>query len=83
MKGNQLRELFVVTGNSDHFRDGVEDELSGLHHLLNSVENTDQFCIAHEIIDLNNYKIITHRGRIKKIALQKEMKPFVFFSNKN
>ncbi len=83
MKSNQRRELFVVTSKSDLFRPGVEDELSELHQLLNTVEDTDHFCTAHEIIDLNNSKIILHKSTIKKFALKKEVPPFMFFSNKN
>ncbi len=83
MKGNNRRELFFVTSNNDLFRPDVDDELAELHELLNSIEDTEHFCTAHEIIDLNNFKIITHSGTLKRFALKKEIQPFIFFSNKN
>lgn len=83
MKHNQRRELFVVSAGKDHFRPDVEEELKWLHDLLNSVENDDQLCTAHEVIDLNSYHIISHPERIKKFLHKKETDPFIFLSNKN
>ena len=47
------------------------------------VEELENFCKAHELIDLNRYKIYTQAGRVKKAVLRKDFKAFEFVSNKN
>jgi hypothetical protein len=42
------------------------------------------FCVANEIINLNNYKIVTAPQQIMRLIWKKETsKPFVFINNKN
>jgi len=54
-----------------------------LHELLFTVERLDNVVKAHEVIDLNHYKIISRPSQIKSIFRQYRQKPFVFFNNKN
>jgi hypothetical protein len=55
-----------------------------LNEILFTTERLDNFVAAHEILDLNRYKIITNSVEIKKFIRQGKLtKPFVFFSNKN
>lgn len=61
----------------------MEHEVSLLHDMLFTVERLDNFVQAHEIIDLNKYKIITRAVAIKNIIRQQKEKPFVFLNNKN
>jgi hypothetical protein len=52
--------------------------------MLFTTERLDNFVGAHEILDLNRYKIISNPVEIKKMLRQKKLtKPFVFFNNKN
>lgn len=62
----------------------IEREVMRLNELLFTAERLDNFVKAHEVIDINRYKIINNNVEIKKILRQKkDTKPFIFFSNKN
>jgi hypothetical protein len=58
-------------------------ELEQLNDLLYQYETPENFCVAHEIFDLNNYKILRGSRYIQRIVRQQEMKPFQFLCNKN
>ena len=60
----------------------IEHEVELLHELLFSVERLENVVKAHEVIDLNKYKIFRKDFEVKKIFRQKE-KPFVFLNNMN
>ena len=64
-------------------KQAMDHEVSLLHEMLFNVERLDNFVKAHEIIDLNKYKIITKAFAIKDIIRQHKDKPFVFLNNKN
>lgn len=61
----------------------MEHEVSLLHDLLYHVERLDNLVAAHELIDLNKYKIITKQVLIKKYLRTGKEKPFIFLNNKN
>ena len=62
----------------------MEKEVIQLNKILFTAERLDNFVSAHEVLDINNYKIINNPVLIKKMIRQKKYdKPFVFFSNKN
>ncbi len=61
----------------------VESAIQWLNRALPAVEELDQFCRAHEVIDLNCYKVFTNAGRVKKALLRKDKKSFEFIINKN
>ena len=61
----------------------LEHELELLHELLYEVEKTENLVAAHEVINLNNYKIQKQYHIIRNTIRRKELKPFVFLSNKN
>jgi len=61
----------------------LEQELEWLHELLFNVERPDSFASAHEIIDLNRYKIHNNKIEIKKYLRRKKEQPFLFLNNKN
>lgn len=59
----------------------TEEELKGLHRILQFAESSAQFCIAHELVDRNR---IT--GKHKKILRESRhylLRPFRFLINKN
>jgi hypothetical protein len=51
--------------------------------LLFTVERLDNLVTAHEIIDLNKYKVINKDITVRKLIRLQELKPFVFLSCKN
>ena len=62
----------------------IDKQLSQLNNMLFTTERLDNFVGAHEVLDLNRYKIIRNPIEIKKMLRQKKLiKPFVFFNNKN
>lgn len=77
------RDLLVMFKQELMTPQAIEHEVELLHDLLFTVERLDNVVKAHEVMDLNKYKIITKDFEIKNFfRLQKE-KPFVFLNNKN
>jgi hypothetical protein len=54
-----------------------------LHELLYSVERIDNLIVAHEVINLNKYKISSNPKIIRETLGLRELKPFIFLNNKN
>ncbi len=77
------RDLLVLVKDDHLDKEAIEFELEQLNQLLFVFETADNFCIAHEVFDLNKYKTIHNAKTIKQIMKQKELKAFVFISNKN
>ena len=77
------RDLLVLVKDDRLDKEAIEFELEQLNQLLFVFETVDNFCVAHEVFDLNKYKIIYNSRTIRQIMYQKELKPFVFISNKN
>jgi hypothetical protein len=77
------RDLLVLVKDEFLDNDEMEFELQQLNQLLLSFETMDNFCVAHEIFDLNRYKIIHDSKFIQRVIKQKELKPFEFICNKN
>ena len=61
----------------------IEHEVEMLHELLYAVEKIENLVIAHEVINLNNYKVQHQYHIIRNTIRRRELKPFVFLSNKN
>lgn len=64
-------------------KEAIEFELEQLNQLLFFFESVDNFCVAHEVFDLNRYRIIHNAAVIRDLMHRHELKPFVFISNKN
>ncbi len=77
------RDLLVMFKQELMTPQAIEHEVELLHELLFTVERLDNVVKAHEIIDLNKYKLITKAFDIKNFFRQKKEKPFVFLNNKN
>jgi hypothetical protein len=78
------RDLLVMFSERLMSQQDIDREVMQLNELLFTTERLDNFVKAHEVIDLNRYKIIKKTVDIKKMVRQKKLnKPFVFFSNKN
>jgi len=61
----------------------IEHEVELLHELLYMVERIENLVIAHEVININRYKIQNDFHTIREAIRMKKLKPFVFLNNKN
>ena len=77
------RDLLVLFKQDLMTPQAIEHEVSWLHELLFNVERMDNFIGAHELIDLNRYRITNNGVDIKKNVRRKKDQPFVFLNNKN
>lgn len=77
------RDLLVLFNQELMSPKAMENEVELLHELLFTVERLENLVTAHEIIDLNKYKIINKETALSKIIRLQELKPFVFLNCKN
>ncbi len=77
------RDLLVLFNQELMSPQALEHEVNLLHDLLFNVESIDNLVVAHEIIDLNKYRIYSKPVMIKAHIRLKKDKPFVFLNNKN
>ncbi len=78
------RDLLVMFSQRTMTQQDIDREVMQLHQILFTTERLDNFVRAHEILDLNRYKVVSNPTDIKKLIRQKKLqKPFIFFSNKN
>lgn len=77
------RDLLVLVKDEYRSQESMENEVDQLNRLLISYETMDNFCQAHEIFDLNRFKIISSTTMIRRMCREKVTKPFVFYCNKN
>lgn len=78
---NRNRDLLLLMKTPSYSEAAFEKHVEALHKVLVQVENTDAFCIAHELATRTS---ITHKkSRIAKAVSSAELKPFHFLINKN
>jgi hypothetical protein len=77
------RDLLVLFKEELMNPQAIEHEVEMLHELLYSVERIDNLIVAHEVINLNKYKIISDKNVIRVTLRQNDLKPFIFLNNKN
>ncbi len=77
------RDLLVLFNHELMSPQAMENEVELLHELLFSVERLDNLVTAHEIIDLNKYKVINKQIILRKTIQLQELRPFVFLNCKN
>jgi hypothetical protein len=80
---HQHRDLLVLLNNEYRSEQAINLEVEWLHSVLFHVEAIDNFCTAHELININKRKLISEPLKIKREILRKTETPFVFLSNKN
>jgi len=83
MKQNQRRDLLVLLNNEHRSQQAIDHEVEWLHDVLFHIEELDNFCKAHEVLDLNRHKVISNISKVRKVVVRKTMKDFEFVSNKN
>lgn len=77
------RDLLVLFKEELMTPQAIEHEVGLLHQLLYTVEKIENLVIAHEVINLNNYKIQNQYNIIRNTIRRSELKPFIFLNNKN
>ena len=77
------RDLLVLFKEELMSPQAIEHEVEMLHELLYAVEQIENLVKAHEVINLNSYKIQSQYNIIRNTIRKKELKPFIFLNNKN
>ena len=77
------RDLLVLFNQELLSPQAIEHEVELLHELLFRVERLDNLVIAHEILDLNKYKVINNSLTLRNTIHKQELKPFIFLNCKN
>ncbi|MEP7144105.1 MAG: hypothetical protein ABI707_14580 [Ferruginibacter sp.] len=77
------RDLLVLFNQELLSPQAIEHEVELLHELLQIVERLDNLVVAHEILDLNKYKVINKAVILRDTIRKQELKPFVFLNCKN
>ena len=80
---NSNRDLLVLFNQELMTPQSIEHEVELLHQLLYSIERIENLIIAHEILDLNKYRVVNKSFQLRKIFRQRTLKPFVFLNCKN
>ncbi len=80
---NPNRDILVLFKQELMTAQAMEREVSLLHDLLHNVERLDNVVKAHELLDLNKFKVINKPYLIKNFLRTAKEKPFVFLNNKN
>jgi hypothetical protein len=80
---NSNRDLLVLFNQELMTPQAIEHEVEMLHEILYTVEGLDNVVTAHEVIDVNKYKIFNTPQQLRTIFRQRELKPFVFLDCKN
>lgn len=77
------RDLLVLFNQELLSPQAIDHQVEMLHELLHSVERLDNLVTAHEILDLNKYKVINKAFVLRNTIRMQELKPFVFLNCKN
>jgi hypothetical protein len=80
---NSNRDLLVLFNQELMTPQSIEHEVEMLHEILYMVECIENVITAHEVIDVNKYKILSTPQQLRAVVRQRELKPFVFLSCKN
>jgi len=77
------RDLLVLMRNENSSEQFMEHEVELLNDLLFQYETPDNFCKAHEVFDLNRFRIFRNQEAVQQITRQRVLHPFQFLCNKN
>ncbi len=80
---NPNRDLLVLFKQELLSPGAMDNYVKVLHKVLYRAEKIENFITAHEIVDVNKYKIITTPHKINDLIKSKKENPFVFLFNKN
>jgi hypothetical protein len=77
------RDLLVLSKNISTDEREMQLEVERLNQILFHVEAIENLCLANEVIDINNYKILRKPEKIEKVISNNRLKPFQFIHTKN
>jgi hypothetical protein len=77
------RDLLVLSKNISTDEREMQLEVEKLNQILFQVEAIENLCLANEVIDINNYKILRKPEKIEKVISNNRLKPFQFIHTKN
>jgi hypothetical protein len=80
---NSNRDLLVLVKDAYTNREAMQYELQQLNMLLVNFETLESFCVAHEVFDIQKFRVLTKRSQLQKIIEKETLKPFMFICNKN
>jgi hypothetical protein len=80
---NSNRDLLVLFNQELMTPQSIEHEVALLHQLLYGIEKIENLVTAHEVIDLNKYKVSNKPLLLHKLFRLRTLKPFVFLNCKN
>lgn len=77
------RDLLVLFKQDLLSPQAIEETVDWFHEILQTTERLNNLVIAHEVLDLNKYKVI-HNPLTLRSTLQNDLlKPFIFLACKN
>jgi hypothetical protein len=77
------RDLLVLLNQTVMSPKAIEFEVEQLHGILNNAERLDNLIAAHEIINVNKYKVTNNYLALLTFFRSRKEKPFVFLNCKN
>jgi hypothetical protein len=77
------RDLLVLLNQTIMSPKSIEFEVEQLHDILNNAERLDNLISAHEIININKYKVTSSYLTVLTFFRSRKEKPFVFLNCKN
>ena len=77
------RDLLVLVKDEYHNESMMQRELQKLNRLLFHFETLDTIALAHEILDMNQGRVIEKISNVKKVLEHKVLKTCQFACNKN
>ena len=80
---NINRDLLVMFNQELMSPKAIEIQVEMLHEILFDVERTDNLAAAHEVIDLNKYRIYVKHASVRDTIKEQDLKPFVFLNCRN
>ena len=80
---NSNRDLLVLVKDAYTNREAMQYELEQLNMLLVNFETLESFCMAHEVFDIQKFRVLTKKSQLQKIIEKETLKPFMFICNKN
>ena len=77
------RDLLVLFKQELLSPQAIEETVDWLHEILQTTERLNNLVIAHEILDLNKYKVIHNPLTLRNTLSKAPLKPFIFLNCKN
>ena len=68
---NSNRDLLVLFNQELMSPQAIEHEVEQLHGILYTVEALDNIVVAHEVIDMNKYKIFNDQQHLRDVFRQR------------